>query len=83
MTLDQVKPTLVLSLTFFARVLLGAVDDDTPAGNLTFTVTPETANNRASPIGFFSHSNRPNAPTLTFTQKDIDEGKIMFTHTAG
>ena len=35
--------------------LPGAIDEDTPASNLTFTVTPETVNNRASPIGFFRY----------------------------
>ena len=61
----------------------GARDEDTVAMNVTFTVTPENVNNRRSPIGFFSRLSRPNAPTLTFTQQDIIEGQILFTHSAG
>lgn len=59
-------------------VILRAVDSDHPASTLTytFTLTPEQQVD-----GHFSFVDTPNQTNLTFTQDDIDNGRIVFVDT--
>jgi cytoskeletal protein CcmA (bactofilin family) len=52
---------------------LHAVDPDDEAKDLTFTVS--NARN-----GFVALSGAPKRPTATFTQADLQEGKVLFAH---
>ena len=53
---------------------LGAVDSDSPDTNLTFSIS--------SPhCGMVSLASRPAYPVSKFTQAQLAEGKVLFTHT--
>ncbi|XP_029050257.1 chondroitin sulfate proteoglycan 4 isoform X1 [Osmia bicornis bicornis] len=55
---------------------LAAVDNDTIADDITFNVT-------AVRNGFISFQSSPEVEIYNFTQQQIDQSKVMFTHTNG
>jgi hypothetical protein len=52
---------------------LTAVDPDDHAGNLTFSVS-----NAAN--GHISFASAPASPVTTFTQDDLEQGRVLFAH---
>lgn len=52
---------------------LTAVDPDDHANNLTFAVS-----NAAN--GFISFSSAPSQPVSSFTQEDLEQGRVLFSH---
>lgn len=54
---------------------LAAVDNDTTADDITFNVT-------AIRNGFISYQSSPEVDIYNFTQQQIDQSKVMFTHTS-
>ncbi len=52
---------------------LTAIDPDDDASDLTYAVSNATS-------GFVMLNNAPNTPVTNFTQSDLEDGKVMFSH---
>ena len=61
------------------RDILAATDADTPSDRLTFSPV-DSAQSASSDCGVFSLRSRPSVPAKRFTQADINNGRIIFTH---
>ena len=67
-----------MNLCHLSLSLSAAVDADTRPSNITFLLT--NYGNGGGGCGVVSLRSRPAHPVSRFTQEDVDNGKVLFSH---